>query len=59
MVGKEVIQDGDYIDLLKLSEKYDEMQQKLGLQKRSVQNQNLKARLINAFGKPNRLLSKF
>ena len=31
MVEKEIIQDGDYIDLRKLSEKYDEVQQKLGL----------------------------
>ena len=50
MVEKDIIQDGDYIDLCKFSEKHDEMQQKLGLKKRGIQNRHLKARLINAFG---------
>ena len=49
MVEKEIIQDGDYIDLRKLSEKYDEMKQKLGIEKRGIQNRHVKARLINAF----------
>ena len=50
IVEREIIQDGDYIDLRKLSEIYGEMQQKLGLEKKGVQNRHLKARLINAFG---------
>ena len=50
MVEKDIIQDGDYIDLRKFSGKHREMQQRLGLEKRGIQNQHLKARLINAFG---------
>ena len=49
VIEKEAIQDGDFIDLCKLSEKYGEMQQKLGLEKRGVQNRCLKARVVNAF----------
>ena len=49
MVEKEIIQDGDYIDLRRLLEKYGGMQQKLALEKRGIQNRHFKAGLINAF----------
>ena len=45
-----MVQGGDYIDLPKLLETYDKMQQKLGLEKGCIQNRHLKAKLINAFG---------
>ena len=50
MIEREIIQDGGYIDLRKLSEKYGGMQQKLGLEKRGIKNRHLKVRTINAFG---------
>ena len=49
-VEKEVIEDGDYININTLSEKYGKMQEQLGIEKKGVQNRHLKARLINAFG---------
>ena len=50
MVEKKIIQNGDYIDLRKLLEKYGEMQEKPVLEKRGVQNRHLKVRLVITFG---------
>ena len=55
MIEMEIIQNDDHLDLPKLSKKYGEMQQKLGLEIRGAQIRHVKPRLINAFGNRNHL----